>query len=267
MIDKKYQIFVSSTYLDLIEERDTVIKTILNLYHIPIGMEMFSAGDDEQWGVISRTIDTSDYYVVVIGDRYGSTTDTGISYTEKEYDYAVSKGVPVLAFIKNGDGFTPSLKSKSQVQKYAEKQKLVDFREKAMKKYADFWSTKDELSAKLSPALYKIFREKPRTGWIPATQTTADLNDFATATVIEYKKLYQNNNIPYHAYKIKERFIFGINDENESHWILHQAKSNFYLTINDKFKFNFKEIHEDTDGFNGDRIFFASDIWAVDLKM
>ena len=31
--------------------------------------------------------------------RYGSTAEDGISYTEKEYDYAVDQGVPVLGFV------------------------------------------------------------------------------------------------------------------------------------------------------------------------
>jgi len=38
---------VSSTYIDLKEERDVVIKSILETGHIPVGMEMFSAGNEE----------------------------------------------------------------------------------------------------------------------------------------------------------------------------------------------------------------------------
>jgi len=79
IINKKYQIFISSTYEDLKEEREAAIKTILCLDHIPIGMEMFNAGDDEQWEVIRRTIDSSDYYVVIIAFRYGSTIESGLS--------------------------------------------------------------------------------------------------------------------------------------------------------------------------------------------
>jgi hypothetical protein len=40
---KKYQIFMSSTYEDLKKERDQVSKSILEMGHIPIGMEMFNA--------------------------------------------------------------------------------------------------------------------------------------------------------------------------------------------------------------------------------
>ena len=100
MPNAKYQIFISSTYQDLKEERDQVIKACLEMGHIPVGMEMFNAADEEQWKIITRHIDESDYYVVIVAQRYGSTVD-GISYTEKEYDYAVQQGVPALGFIIN----------------------------------------------------------------------------------------------------------------------------------------------------------------------
>jgi hypothetical protein len=103
MEEKKYQIFVSSTYKDLIDAREKVFETILRLYHFPVGMEMFSADDVEQWEVIKDTIDSSDYYVVIIGHRYGSVTAEGLSYTEKEYDYAKEQNIPILAFIRDRD--------------------------------------------------------------------------------------------------------------------------------------------------------------------
>jgi hypothetical protein len=95
-MQKKYQVFISSTYTDLVEERQIILRSILDLGHIPSGMELFSAADEEQFAYIKKIIDECDYYVLVIGGRYGSIDDSGISYTEKEYDYAVEKGVHVL---------------------------------------------------------------------------------------------------------------------------------------------------------------------------
>lgn len=90
---KKYQIFISSSYEDLKEERKKVQDTILSMYHFPIGMEMFSAGDKEQWEIIRETIDSSDHHVLIIGYRYGSVIEegeyAGISYTQKEFHYAL----------------------------------------------------------------------------------------------------------------------------------------------------------------------------------
>ena len=76
-MDKKYQVFISSTYTDLIEERKKVQNTILSMMQFPVGMELFSAADTKQWDVIKSTIDTSDYYVLIIGDKYGTVIETG----------------------------------------------------------------------------------------------------------------------------------------------------------------------------------------------
>src|ERR1700730_5541122 len=95
----KYQVFVSSTYTDLVDERQDTLKSILDLGHIPVGMEGFFAADEEQLSYIKKIIDECDYYILVIAGRYGSIDETGVSYTEKEYDYAVANGVTVLAFI------------------------------------------------------------------------------------------------------------------------------------------------------------------------
>ena len=60
---KKYQVFISSTYNDLIEERIAVRDAVLMLRQFPVGMEQFTASDDDQWKVIQRSIDCSDYWV------------------------------------------------------------------------------------------------------------------------------------------------------------------------------------------------------------
>ena len=94
-LEKKYQFFISSTYEDLKKERNKAIQAILTMNQFPIGMEMFSAADDDQWKIIKEAIDSSDFYILIIGNRYGSIEETtGISYTEKEFDYAVEKKIP-----------------------------------------------------------------------------------------------------------------------------------------------------------------------------
>lgn len=159
---KKYQIFISSTYNDLAKERDNVIKTILSLEHIPIGMEMFNAGDEEQWELIKRTIDNSDYYIVIIGFRYGSLANDGLGYTEKEYDYALEKGVPILTFIK--DRTVPSREEERENEPEM-MDKLKRFTEKAKNRISKFWKTSDELAAHISTSLQSEIRRVPRIGW------------------------------------------------------------------------------------------------------
>jgi hypothetical protein len=98
----KYQIFISSTYGDLKEERKRVIMSILDTENIPVGMENFSATDDRGWGIIKRTIDSSDIYVLIIAGRYGYiNSDMPVCWTEKEYDYARGLKIPILVFIRD----------------------------------------------------------------------------------------------------------------------------------------------------------------------
>jgi hypothetical protein len=87
-MDIRYQVFISSTFADLKDERGAIFQTLMEMDCIPAGMELFPAMDEEQWHFIKRIIDDCDYYILVIGGRYGSMSKEGVSYTEMEYDYA-----------------------------------------------------------------------------------------------------------------------------------------------------------------------------------
>ena len=85
-MDRRFQVFVSSTYTDLVDERREVIQALLEMECLPAGMELFPASNDEAWTLIQQVIDDSDYSEVIVGGRYGSLTAEGLSYTEMEYD-------------------------------------------------------------------------------------------------------------------------------------------------------------------------------------
>lgn len=100
METKRFQVFVSSTFLDLQEERAAVVAALLQLEALPAGMELFPAADDDAWTLVKRVIESSDYYLLVVGGKYGSIDpETELSFTEKEFDYAVEQGKPVMAFL------------------------------------------------------------------------------------------------------------------------------------------------------------------------
>lgn len=166
-MEKKYQVFISSTYEDLKEEREQAIKAVLEMGHIPVGMEMFSAADEDQWNLISRQIEASDYYLIIVAHRYGSETKEGVSYTEKEYDFAKEVGVPTLGFVINDDASWPS----NRIDKAQKKvKKLKAFKLKVQSKLVHFWSNKDELHGKLSISLIKTMNGSPRVGWARADE-------------------------------------------------------------------------------------------------
>jgi hypothetical protein len=165
---KKYQVFVSSTYIDLIEERRSVGEALLSGNYIPVGMELFAAADSTQWNLIKQAIDDIDIYIVIIAGRYGSEY-RGKSYTRREYEYAIKKKKPVLAFIHSDIGSLAHDKCESSTEK---QQKLNDFINyiKERKIYAS-WKTPDELARKVITSL--LSQEKdPKlisSGWVKAS--------------------------------------------------------------------------------------------------
>lgn len=188
MDDKKYQVFVSSTYEDLFQARKKIIETVLSLYHFPVGMEMFSADDAEQWDIIRETIDGSDYYVVIIGHKYGSVAPSGLSYTEMEYNYAKSLGIPVLAFIRDRDVGTKPHEREVEASK---NESLDKFVEKAKaNKMCNFWNSIDDLATKVAIALPKIMMRTPRTGWVRGDKTISnEISEELAELSLENRKL------------------------------------------------------------------------------
>lgn len=165
-MEKRYQVFISSTYEDLQEERRAVSDTLLSLDCIPIGMEEFPATDEEQFGFIKKIIDESDYYLLIIGGRYGSVCEDGISFTEKEFDYAVSAKKTVLSFIYADRDSLPCNKTDRDDSK---KEKLNSFIEKvSTNRLKKDWHNKDELKYLVSQSISYAKKTKPAIGYIRA---------------------------------------------------------------------------------------------------
>jgi hypothetical protein len=171
-MDKRYQVFVSSTYADLKEERQHVIQALMEMDCIPAGMELFPAADEEQWEFIKKVIDDCDYYLLVIGGRYGSTTDDGISYTEKEFDYAVEQGLKVVALIHGAPDDIPFGKSEKDPEL---REKLLAFKDKVMTgRLVKFWQAASELPGLVALSLTKTIKMYPAVGWVRADHVASE---------------------------------------------------------------------------------------------
>ena len=178
-MDKRYQVFVSSTYEDLIPERLEVMKALLELDCFPCGMEYFPAANEDQWTFIKNLIDVCDYYVVIIGGKYGSEDKDGKSYTQKEYEYALSKGIPTIGFIRRDLNSLPSKQKEEEPEK---KNKLEKFITLVRSKMCKEWSNPDELGAVVSRSLTQLRESYPRIGWIRADRASNEdtLNEINT---------------------------------------------------------------------------------------
>lgn len=167
-MDKRYQVFVSSTYTDLKEERQLVMQTLMELDCIPAGMELFPAADEEQFEFIKRVIDDCDYYLIIIGGRYGSLTGDGISFTEKEYEYALSKDLKVIALVHARPGKISVENSETDTVIL---EKLEKFKEKVkLGRLVKFWEEKSEIPGIVALSVSKTIKLFPAVGWVRANQ-------------------------------------------------------------------------------------------------
>ena len=164
-MDVKYQVFVSSTYNDLKNERLAVINCLLDNDCIPVGMEQFHGVPMNQWDYIKKMLDNSDYCVLILAGKYGSIEgDSGIGYTEKEFDYAVANKIPVIRLLYKDLGLLNVNQSETDSVK---KEKLLAFRKKAEQdSLADYYESIDGLKNKVSIAIHKAIKYCPRPGWI-----------------------------------------------------------------------------------------------------
>lgn len=173
---KKYQVFVSSTYEDLIEERKEVTQALLESNCIPTGMELFPASSKAQWELIKQVIDDCDYYLLILAGRYGSQgiNDEGkkIGYTEMEFDYALLTGKPIIAFINNNIDNIPERKSEPS---QAGKRRLKNFRKKAENgRMVSYWTNKDNLKSAVLTSIPSLIQDSPSGGWFKS----GDIIDF-----------------------------------------------------------------------------------------
>ena len=169
-MERKYQVFISSTYEDLKTERQAAISCLLDLNCIPVGMEQFPASSLSQWEYIKKMIDMSDYYLLIVAGKYGSIDpEENISYTEKEYRYAIHKKMPILAFLHKNIDSLPAIKVGATDE---ERERVKNFHNtvKEAGRLVDFYSNEDELKYKIAMAMPKIINDAPMPGWVRADQ-------------------------------------------------------------------------------------------------
>ncbi len=167
---RKYQVFISSTWEDLIDERKEVIETLWKTNCIPSAMEQFPATEGDKWEFIKSRIDECDYFIIIVAGRYGSCDNEGLSFTEKEYNYAESIKKPILRFIhKDSDKLTGNKIESTD----AGKEKLEKFKKKLKNgQLVNDWEDKHELSKKMILSIFELNKNYPEAGWIRSNTVT-----------------------------------------------------------------------------------------------
>lgn len=169
-MDKRYQVFISSTSRDLQNARQEVSQALLRSDCFPAQMEQWPATDEEQFEFIKQIINQCDYYIVITAGMYGSIhPKTGLGYTEMEFDYALELGIPIIRLLHKDP---LNMLEGSQIENSdAGKEKLNAFRQKLLDgKMCAFWETPAELGREVILSLNDIKKRKPMDGWVKASQ-------------------------------------------------------------------------------------------------
>lgn len=177
-MNKKYTVFLSSTYDDLREERREVMHALLEIDCIPCGMETFPADSDEQFEFIKSIIDECDYYALIIAGRYGSIGKNGKSFTEMEYRYAAQKGIPIMTFIHNNIGSIALEKSEESEENRHRLNEFVKYVSKG--KLVKYWNGKEDLAGKVSRTMITAIKRHESKGWV---RGDLDINNSITTCV------------------------------------------------------------------------------------
>lgn len=101
-VDLILKVYVSSTLLDLKNERDTVINWLTDLRHLPYHSYV---GDSESVrDSCLHDIEQCDLYILILGHRYGAASwlsnEEAVSMTHLEFRHAGEKGIPRIALIR-----------------------------------------------------------------------------------------------------------------------------------------------------------------------
>jgi len=235
-MNKKLQVFVSSTYTDLIEERQAAVQAILDAGHIPAGMELFKAGNESQLKTICKWIDESDVYMLILGGRYGSIeSKSGKSYTQLEYEYALSKNIPVFAVVLSQSSLTVKINSigydKAIEQDFPEKYK--SFKEFVMSKIIREVDDCKDIKINIHSTLNEFLNEYDLTGWV----RNSNENDTIQLLKDNNALIKENNSLNKQIQKLQEQLNAKLKEQfgNYSFDELLKILKNKTFTIPSKF--------------------------------
>jgi uncharacterized protein DUF4062 len=182
MTQRKLQVFLSSTYEDLIDQRLAAMEAVLAAGHIPAAMEQFSPGDETAWEKIRIWIDSSDCFILILGGRYGSIEpNSGKSYVQLEYEYAIEQNKPFFALVVDPKHHEERVKQFGlQVDEREHQALYQEFRDLVTERVCGFWSDRKDIQTAIFQKLPEWMQRPELVGWIradqaPSSEVTSEL--------------------------------------------------------------------------------------------
>ncbi len=167
-VKKKLQVFVSSTFSDMIGERQAALEAILKFGNIPAGMELFKSGDISQLKTIKEWIDESDVYLLILGGRYGSIEEkSNLSYTHLEYNYAIKKKIPYFSVVISEDALNRKIKKfGTNVIEIENRDKYNRFRKEVLKNISSFYIDGKDIQIAILDTLHEFENRYNFSDWV-----------------------------------------------------------------------------------------------------
>lgn len=174
MRKRKLQIFLSSTYEDLIDHRLAAMEAILAAGHIPAAMEQFAPGDETAWEKIKAWIDESDAFILILGGRYGSVEPSSEkSYVQREYEYAIETNKPFFALVVDQGHHEQRVKEFGlSVDERENPQKYKEFKGIVTQRLCRFWRDKKDIGSAIFQKLPEWAQRADLTGWVRGDEAT-----------------------------------------------------------------------------------------------
>lgn len=150
----KKQIFISSTYIDLVSHRESIWE-LLQSFNVSIsGMEKFGARTEIPLETCIKEVEDSDIYIGIIGMRYGSIEkESKKSFSQLEYERAKKLGKEILIFIidENNSKINPKHIDFENYESLREFKSILKTNHTI-----DIFSDENDLITKLNSSLRKV---------------------------------------------------------------------------------------------------------------
>lgn len=251
----KLQIFVSSTFEDLKKERQLVMSSILELGHIPAGMEYFVSDDIEQFEVIKKWINESDAYILIVGGRYGSICNADQkkrSYTHLEYEYARQIKKPIKILLLDNQYLNNKLANGVYTEKDIKSRKLSSFRKQLgmCNIVSSENDVKSEAKTVINDLSNRYFMNKTK-GWIRAEKLFPLLDVHSEIYSYKVNKKILGTFHIYYFSTYHNRYVHSIISITNHNKSIHATLKNDVCLKNEKYtgKYTYKGFGEIIDNY------------------
>jgi len=164
------KVFISSTFLDLKDYRALLSKAVMDAGMKPLLIENLSAGENIKDAIVEE-INQADIFIIIIGFRLGVLQNSKTTWLEYEYQVALEKQKPILAFMLSDE----TLIKQSEIDR--DQNLVAKFRQKILDNYyVSIVSSANELYMKAMSSLFLIKNRERIKDTINATEEKSNEN-------------------------------------------------------------------------------------------